>query len=103
MAGVLESLDYTAVPGTNHSHELKLYALSTCAFCRKAMKFLQDAGHEFHYIYLDMIDIELKREAKRELKEKYAHLPVFPILTIDGIDAMSGFAEEKWKTRLDTQ
>jgi glutaredoxin len=96
----LDRLEYTRVPGPAKMPDLKLYALSTCAFCRRAMKYLRQKGHEFRYVYLDLIDLELKREVKRELRVKYDSLPVFPILTIDDREAISGFAESKWAERL---
>ena len=100
MSGALGKIDYKTVPGTIKDRKLKLYALSTCAFCRKAMTYLEEQGYEFQYIYLDRIDFDLKREAKKELKSTYDNIPVFPILTIDDSDAISGFAEPKWAERL---
>ena len=100
MSGPLEEIDYKTVPGSNKDRRLRLYALSTCAFCKKAMTYLEEQGYEFQYIYLDQIDIDLKREAKKELKSTYENIPVFPILTIDDSDAISGFIETKWAERL---
>jgi glutaredoxin-like protein NrdH len=100
MNDALEKIDYNTVPGDNKEHKLRLYALSTCAFCKKAMTYLEEKGYEFQYIYLDQIDFDLKRAAKQELKSTYDNIPVFPILTIDDSDAMSGFIEPKWTERL---
>ena len=103
MSGALDKLAYVAVPGKSKEHRLKLYALSTCGFCKKAMKYLEERGLEFEYVYLDQIDFGLKREAKKELKEKFDNLPVFPILTIDDTEAISGFVVQKWKDKLGTE
>jgi glutaredoxin len=100
MSGALESIEYHLVAGDNKERKLRIYALSTCAFCKKAMKYLEEHGYEFQYIYLDQLDFDLKREAKQELKTKYDNVPVFPILTIDDTDAISGFIEQKWAERL---
>lgn len=100
MSSALDKIDYKIVPGLNKDRNLKLYALSTCAFCKKAMTYLQEQGYEFQYIYLDEIDLDLKREAKKELKSTYENIPVFPILTIDDSDAISGFIAPKWAERL---
>jgi len=100
MSGALEKIDYKTVSGTIKDRKLKLYALSTCAFCKRAMTYLEEQGYEFQYIYLDRIDFDLKREAKKELKSTYDNIPVFPILTIDDSDAISGFVEPKWAERL---
>lgn len=100
MGTALDRLEYTTVAGTRHDHDLKLYALSTCGFCKRAMKYLEARGEQYAYVHLDLIDLELKRQVKRELKAKYDDLPVFPILTIDDAQAMSGFSEERWSERL---
>ncbi len=100
MSSALDKIDYKIVPGLNKDRKLKLYALSTCAFCKKAMTYLEEQGYEFQYIYLDQLDLDLKREAKKELKNTYGNVPVFPILTIDDSDAISGFIEPKWAERL---
>jgi len=100
MSGALDNIDYQIVPGPNKDHKLRLYSLSTCAFCKKAMTYLEEQGYEFQYIHLDQIDFDLKRAAKKELKSTYDNVPVFPILTIDDSDAISGFVELKWAERL---
>ncbi len=100
MSGALDNIDYQTVPGPNKDRKLRLYALSTCAFCKKAMTYLEEQGYEFQYIHLDEIDFDLKRAAKKELKSTYDNVPVFPILTIDDSDAISGFVELKWAERL---
>lgn len=101
MSNAVENVEYTRVPGSQEPHKLTVYALSTCAFCKKAMRFLQDAGLTYRYVYLDQLDFDLKREVKQELKTRYENLPVFPVLVIDDNEAMSGFTREKWAERLD--
>jgi len=100
MSNAIEKVEFTEVPGTSEPHELTVYALSTCAFCKRSMRFLQDNGLTYRYVYLDQLDFDLKREVKQELKAKFDNLPVFPVLTIDGEEALSGFTEEKWSERL---
>jgi glutaredoxin len=100
MSGALEQIEYELVSGEKKDHKLRVFALSTCAFCKKAMNYLRERGFEFQYIYLDQLDFDLKREAKQELKTRYENVPVFPILTVDDTDAISGFVEQKWADRL---
>jgi glutaredoxin-like protein NrdH len=100
MASALDQIEYETVPGSEKSRKLRLYSLSTCAFCKKAMSYLQENGVEFQFIHLDQIDFDLKREAKKELKGKYENIPVFPILTIDDNEALSGFVRQKWAEKL---
>jgi glutaredoxin len=101
MASMIDKLEFSEQEGTVQKHDLTVYALSTCAFCKKAIRFLQDHDVKFRYIYLDTINPMVKRTVKSELKSRYSSLPVFPVLVIDDREAISGFSEEKWKEILD--
>jgi glutaredoxin-like protein NrdH len=97
MAKMIEKLEFTEQPGSKGDHDLTLYALSTCGFCKKAINFLSEHDIAFRYVYLDKINPMVKRTVKSELKQQYESLPVFPILVIDNERAVSGFSEKKWK------
>lgn len=98
---MIDKLEFSEHQGSVKKHDLALYALSTCAFCKKAMRFLQDHDVTFRYVYLDTINPMVKRTVKSELKTRYASMPIFPVLVIDDEEAVSGFSEEKWKEILD--
>lgn len=100
MSSPIERVDFHKVSGSQEPHELTVYALSTCAFCKKAMRYLEEHGFSYRYVYLDQLDFDLKREVKQELKSKFENLPVFPVLTIDNDEALSGFAEDQWASKL---
>ncbi len=96
----VESVEYSKVDGTRADRHLRIYALSTCAFCEKAMNFLKEQNYQFEYLFMDLIDREVKRSIKSELKEKHGSIPLFPLLVVDGETAVSGFTEEKWRELL---
>jgi glutaredoxin-like protein NrdH len=96
MSTPLEQLDYNKTEGTRDDRDLVVFSLSTCAFCRKAMEFLKEHGFSYRYAYLDLVEVELKREVKKELKTTYGKLAVFPVLVVDGEKAISGFEPERW-------
>ena len=100
MSDAISKVEFHEVPGESEPHKLTVYALSTCAFCKRAMDFLKEQGLSYRYVYLDQLDFDLKREVKQELKTKFENLPVFPVLVIDDEEAMSGFTKEKWSERL---
>ncbi len=100
MSSAIDKVEFNEVPGDAEPHKLTVYALSTCAFCKKAMRYLEEQGLTYRYIFLDQLDFDLKREVKQELKSRHRNIPVFPILTIDDDEALSGFAEQKWAERL---
>ncbi len=100
MSDPIDKVEFIEVPGSNEPHRLTVYALSTCAFCKKAMRYLENNGLTYRYVFLDQLDFDLKREVKQELKSKFQNIPVFPVLTIDDKEVLSGFTEQKWADRL---
>ena len=49
------------VPGENRG-DVMLYALSTCAWCRKTKELLRKLGVEFRYIDIDLLEGEEKEK-----------------------------------------
>ncbi len=97
MESALQRIEYESEPGSNTDKDVRVYALSTCAFCRRGMEYLKKNGIAFKYVYLDKIDQDLKKQAKAELKEKFRNITVFPVLVVDDAEAVAGFVEEEWK------
>lgn len=97
---MLETLGYTTVEGPRKEHEITVYALSTCGFCKRALSFLDSNGFAYRYVYMDRIPLETKTEVKRVLKDLYKEDVAFPFATIDGKDHLVGFIEPDWKKTL---
>lgn len=97
----IESMNYTVVEanadGNHNSHHLQVFALSTCAFCERALSFLKDQGLSHEFLMVDNLDPETKRALKAELKNKFGNIPVFPLLVVDHETAISGFTEARWR------
>ncbi len=98
-----DQVSYKTVEGNRQDHDVIVYALSTCAFCRRAIEYLKKHGVHFRYTYLDQIDVETKRAVKRELSERFDNIVVFPILVVDDQRAYSGFTETVWARALDLE
>ncbi len=101
MERATDKVTFEQVTGTRNDHDAVVYSLSTCAFCRRAINYLKDAGVSFRYAHLDKIDVETKRSVKRELAERFDNIVVFPILVVDDQRAFSGFTESVWARALD--
>ena len=101
MERAVDQVAYTEISGTRQDHEVLVYALSTCAFCKRAIDYLESQDVSFKYVHLDKIDIELKRAVKRELAQRFDNIVVFPILVVDDQRAYSGFTENIWARALD--
>ncbi len=86
------------VPGAR-SREVMLYALSTCGWCHKTKKLLDDLGIEYSYAYVDQLDSDQKKEAVRKIKE-WNPACSFPTLVLDNKKCIVGYNEQEIKERL---
>jgi len=97
---MLENLSYTDVPGSRSDHEVTIYALSTCGFCKRALAYLNAKGLAYRYVYMDQVPIETKNETKKTLKERFKADVAFPFAVIDGDKHLVGFIEPDWAKTL---
>ncbi len=99
---MFDYLTYTTVEGGDKRHDVVVYALSTCGFCKRALAFLSDKGIEHRYVHLDLVPLETKTRAKTALKERFGEHISFPYAVIDEKTTLIGFIEADWrKTLLD--
>ncbi len=95
-----EDLDFKFEDGKNSVHNVTVYALSTCGFCKRALKFLRENSIAFRYIYVDHLDPEVKSQLKADLMEKYKRRVSYPFLIIDADTdnekVFTGFVNELW-------
>jgi glutaredoxin len=90
--------DFLKVPGKNRG-EIKLFALSTCIWCRKTKQLLEELNVEYKYIDMDMVDDELEEKFTEELK-KWNPDCSYPTLVIDNKKCIVGFQEEEIRKEL---
>lgn len=87
------------VPGKDKRHKVFLYALSTCAWCKKTKKFFEDHGIEFEYIDVDRCSKEDLAAIRSELEKRGAPMS-FPLIIIDDKVQILGFKEDELKGAL---
>jgi glutaredoxin-like protein NrdH len=97
---LFDYVDFTKVPGDSGGYDLKLFALSTCGFCKRAIAFLKEKGVGYSYVYVDMLGVGVKRRIKDEFYKRFMTRMLYPAMVIDGNDTLIGFTEETWKQRL---
>ncbi len=87
------------VEGTRNDHDLVLFALSTCGWCRKAREFLEGSNVGYRYVYVDLLDGD---EQKEVLEEAFKWNPnrSFPTLVIDENDVIVGFNEDAYREKI---
>ena len=79
--------------------KIMLYALSTCVWCKKTKKLLDDLGVEYHFILVDHLEGNEKEETIEEIM-KWNPRCSFPTLVINDNECIVGFKEEKIKEAL---
>ncbi len=85
------------VPGTKKG-DIKLFALSTCGWCKKTKKLLGDLGVEYDFVFVDLLAGEEKDEAVSEI-EKWNPDCSFPTVVIDNKECIVGYKPEELKER----
>ena len=86
------------VKGENRGHVM-LYAISTCVWCKKTKRLLNDLGVEYHYIDVDLLEGEEKAKVIDEVK-KFNPRTSFPTIVINHDKTISGFKESEIKESL---
>ncbi len=76
--------------------KVKLYALSTCGWCRKTKRFLDDNDVDYEYEYLDLLTGNERVRALAEV-EQYNRRKSFPTLVVQNDDThvVIGYRESR--------
>lgn len=93
-------MDIVKVPGTNKNHKVRMYALSTCIWCRRTKSFLKENNVEYEYVDVDLASKEDAEKIRQEIREKGGRL-TFPTTIIDDKKLISGYRVEDLKEVLD--
>ena len=81
------------------SHKVMLYALSTCIWCKRTRKLLEDLGIAYDYEYVDLLSGPARAKAV-EIVAKWSNSTSFPIMIIDEKHCIIGFDEAKIRESL---
>ncbi len=86
------------VPGRKTAHVM-LYALSTCGWCAKTRRLLEELGVEYDYEYVDHL---AGADRDRAIKEVTVWNPAcsFPTLVINNEKCIVGFREDEIREAL---
>lgn len=87
------------IPGRKSGH-IMLYALSTCGWCRKTKKLLDDLGVEYDYEYVDQLQGDEKEEAIRKVT-KWNPSCSFPTLVLGNKKCIIGYRENEIREALE--
>ena len=87
------------VPGQNRRHKVRMYTLSTCAWCRKTKKFLKDNNIEYEYVDVDLCNREEREKIRSEILKRGGRLS-YPAIVIDDKMLINGFSKDRIKENL---
>ncbi len=94
-----ERMKTTRVQGKTSSHRVLLYAISTCAWCRKAKNFLNNNKVAYEYVDVDLCNEEEREEIRMDIERRRGRSS-FPIVIVDGKTLITGYHEDKMKEAL---
>lgn len=77
------------------SKKIKLYSITTCAFCQAIKKMLKDLGVAYEFVDADLLFGEEREAMLRELRQVNPSCS-FPTITIDG-QTITGFKVQEIK------
>jgi glutaredoxin len=86
------------VPGKKSGH-IMLFALSTCGWCQKTKKLLDDLGVEYYYEDVDHLDGDERERAIKEMTD-WNPSRTFPTLVINRERCIVGYREREIREAL---
>jgi len=79
---------------------VKLYALSTCGWCKKTKELLDTNGVEYDLVYVDLLEGDEKEAVLDEVR-KYNPRTSFPTVVVDDSRSVTGFKEDQLRELLE--
>lgn len=94
---MFDYVDFQHKEGANKDKQLRLFALSTCGFCKKAMTFLEENELDYEYVFVDLIDSDVKNRIKEDFEKRFEKKMLFPTLVVDEEEFLVGFIKFYWQ------
>jgi glutaredoxin len=82
------------VIGKKRNHKVFMYAISTCAWCKRTKQLLKDNNVEFEYVDVDLCSDEDQEKIEREITKRGGRLS-YPTLIVDDKTLITGYHPEK--------
>ncbi|MFX0132509.1 MAG: glutaredoxin domain-containing protein [Candidatus Hodarchaeota archaeon] len=75
-------MDFKTVQGELTKHEVKIYTISTCMWCKQLKRKLIKKKIEYSYLDIDLLDKPEKTEIISQLK-KYRNILAVPMMFVN--------------------
>ena len=77
-----------------------MYAISTCAWCKRTKIFLKDNNIEYEYVDVDLSSREDRETIRKEILKRGGKL-TYPAIIIDDKAVINGFRKDEIKETLE--
>lgn len=92
-------MNWKVVENNINDNNVKIFALSTCIWCKKTKQLMNDNDITYQYLDVDILDAVEKEAAVEEMK-KYTSNISFPLVVINNETAIKGFQEKEIRSVL---
>jgi glutaredoxin len=86
------------VEGARKDHNVRIYALSTCMWCRKTKKLFEENSVEYEFEDVDLLQGEKRESMVAEVKQHNPNAS-FPTILVDD-KVIVGYKEDELKEAL---
>jgi glutaredoxin len=94
----LESIRFIHREGTDSGLDPIVFGLTTCGFCREALKFLDTHGIAHSYVYVNELSVQQRRKIKDFVSSRFETIITFPFLIYGQQEKwISGFLRIEWE------
>lgn len=77
-------------------HNVVMYGLSTCVWCKKMRQYLEDEKVVFDVVYVDELQGD-ERQAALDVVRKWNPATTFPTVVVDGTRSVNGYKPDEVK------
>ena len=88
-------MDLKHVPGRKKG-AVMLYALSTCVWCKRTKRLLNEIGVEYDYVDVDLLQSDEREKADKSVRE-WNPGGSYPTIVINNSQCIVGYDPEKIK------
>lgn len=82
--------------GKDNRWDVMAFTLSTCQWCKKCKRYLQENDIQYRYIDVDQIEPDEKAQIINFLRENFQERISYPFLVIDNHKTIVGYSPNKY-------
>lgn len=97
---MIDVTKFTKIEGTKSDKDLLFLGLSTCGFCKRARKYLDEEGWSYNFVDIDKLEREDRIALKDDVKSRFEPNLLYPFLIINDSDYVKGFKKDQWADKL---